>query len=89
MLQNLIGNFGMIVLDVNWDPFILAIGSIIVGIMGIYGGIKIKKFYATIGMSGYVTKKEIEPSGGRILFVVVGLVFLSAGIYLLVNLFLN
>lgn len=89
MIHLLSGNLALIISDVNWEPFLVSVIAIFVGIASIFAGIKIKQFYATIGMSGYLTKKEIEPTGARFLFIVLGVVFLSVGTYLLVKLFLH
>jgi hypothetical protein len=56
-----------------------AIIAIIIGSAAIYFGFTIQQFYAANGMFGAVGGRPVTRWKGRLLFVVVGVVFLSIG----------
>jgi hypothetical protein len=57
-----------------------AIIAIIIGFAMIALGVTIKQFYAAKGMYGELSDKKIPRWAGRLLFIVIGTVFLLVGI---------
>lgn len=86
MIGNIVGLLGIELNDTQLDSFVLPFSFIIFGIIGIYAGIANKHFYATLGRTGYVTKREIDSRFVRLLFIIVGLGFILGALYIVFSL---
>ncbi len=71
--------------DDNQRHGIMASIALLVGIACILVGIFQHKFYATLGLSGMLTNKLIDPNVARFFFVLVGIIFTIIGMYLFGN----